>query len=78
MNDHRPEDYIKSVGCPILIMQAKTDHMVPADSATRLHANARPPRELIYFKGKHDTPSETVAVAAAAFLDDHLSQAESE
>lgn len=68
INTVAPERLIGQVNCPVLIMQADHDNMIPPDSAERLFKAAKGVKELRYFHGEHDVPNSSVADFSLQFL----------
>lgn len=72
ISDNVPERAIRDVHCPVLIMQADGDSLVPADSARRLGAKAGGPVEVVMFSGLHDVPCDLVSSNALRFIRVHM------
>lgn len=66
-----PGEWISRVTCPVLLLQAKGDTMIPAASAERMH-DAAEKGQVLYFKGVHDEPCEAVVRMCRAFVRKHL------
>ena len=69
--DNVPQEWIRRVTCPVLILQAKGDQTLPADSAERLAAQAED-AQVLYFNGEHDVPCGAVVRLCRAFVRQHL------
>ncbi|MEI6970611.1 MAG: alpha/beta fold hydrolase [bacterium] len=72
ISDNVPERFIRSVTCPVLVMQADKDWLAPSDSARRLAGNAGGPVEVVAFKGRHDQPCDEVSSNALRFVTTHM------
>ncbi len=72
IKDNAPERFITGISCPVLILQAGNDYLCSPDSAERLYAAAKSPKQLRYFKGRHDTPCDEVSRLTLEFLKAYL------
>lgn len=68
VSDVEPVKYIGGVNCPILLLQAKEDKVIPANSAKRLYRAAQGIKSVRYFHGEHNVPNNQVSQFAMEFL----------
>ncbi|MFN0196080.1 MAG: alpha/beta hydrolase [Planctomycetaceae bacterium] len=76
----RPIDRIGEVGCPIMIMSGEDDLHTKMVDTNRLYDAAKPPKELVLFKGAAhvdlmDHDEKLYSSRVVKFLEDHLKPA---
>lgn len=67
-----PAEFVKNVGCPILVMNATNDEPLPPGSGMMVYDNAVNEKEFLVFCGRHDVFSEEVLQRVLSFFDQNM------